>query len=252
MPLATPTLTVEDDEDLTGVTAVVASGDSGATNTLYYQNVSGELGSGTWTSAGSRVGNGTISVSLAVRGFYWWYVKSVLLTESVISNLVYEPVTDGEDDVITRCIAAVVSRVQLLDLEDIGSTGVHAIPIADDPAMRPTLPTNPCCVVCEEPTPRQYAAGTNVRDDVGYAIQVLFMDSTGLGPNAPVGKYRMWRQKAERAFRFQRLPGVTESYLACGIEPLKTLSPERPAMYDQMVSGFTVRVNTREVRGLGA
>lgn len=251
MPLATPTLAVTDNADLTGVAAVVAAGDASATNTLYRMLVTGDVEAGSWTSSGSRVGNGTISVSLTVRGFYWWYVKSVLLAESVITNLAYEPVTDGDDDVITRSIAAVVSRIKLLALTGIGNA-VYDIPMLNDPSAQASLPTNPCCVVCEEPTPRQYVGGTNIRDDVGYPIQVLFMDSTGLGLNAPLGKYRMWRQSAERAFRFQRLPGVTEAQLACTIEPLKTLDPTRPAMYDQMVSGFTIRVNTREVRGLGA
>lgn len=247
MPLATPTLTVADNADLTGVVATIASSNVAATNTLYRQRVDGELGSGTWTSSGSRTGDGTIAVSLAVRGFYWWYVKSVLSGESTISNLAYEPVTDGDDDVITRAIAAIVARIKLLTLTDIGDD-VFTRPLSDDP----TLPTLPCCIVCEEPTPRQFAGGTNIRDDVGYPIQVLFMASTGLGPDAPVGKYRQWFQSAERAFRFQRLAGLTEAYGACTIEPLKTLDPQRPVLYEKMVAGFTVRVATREVRGLGA
>lgn len=247
MPLATPTLTVADNADLTGVVATIASSDAGATNTLYRQNVSGELGSGTWTSSGSRVGSGTISVSLAVRGFYWWYIKSVLSSESTLSNLAYEPVTDGADDVITRAIAAVIARIKLLTLTDIGDD-VFTRPLSDDP----TLPTLPCCIVCEEPTPRQLGGGTNIRDDIGYPIQVLFMASTGLGPDAPVGKYRKWFQSTDRAFRNQRLDGLTEAYGACTIEPLKTLDPQRPLLYERMVAGFTIRVNTREVRGLGA
>ena len=247
MPLATPTLTVVDNEDATGVVATIAGGDAGATNTLYRQNVSGELGSGTWTSSGFRTGSGTISVSLPTRGFYWWYVLSALAGESVVTNLAYEPVTDGEDAVITRAIAAIVSRLQLLNLTDIESN-VVARPLSDDLS----LPTCPCCVVCEEPTPPQYVGGTNARDDIGYPIQVLFMTSDGLGANSPVDKYRLWRQQAERAFRSQRLPGLAESGLACSIEPLKTLDPSRPLAYEKMVSGFTIRVFTREVRGLGA
>lgn len=247
MPLATPTLVVVDNQDATGVIATIASSDVAATNTLYRQRVDGELGSGTWTSSGSRTGDGTISVSLTTRGFYWWYVKSVLSGESTISNLAYEPVTDGEDDVITRAIAATIARIKLLTLTDIGNN-VFTKPLSDDP----TLPTLPCCIVCEEPTPRQFTGGTNIRDDIGYPIQVLFMASTGLGPDAPVGKYRQWFQSAERAFRFQRLAGLTEAYGACTIEPLKTLDPQRPMLYEKMVAGFTVRVATREVRGLGA
>lgn len=250
MPLETPTLTVADNENSTGVVATVASGNASATNTLYRTNVSGELEAATWTSSGSRTGNGTISVSLTVEGYYFWYVSSTLSGETTVSNLVYEPITDGTDAVLTRCIAAVVSRLQLLTLSGISSSNIVSIADITNTAG---VVNSPCVLVAREPVPHQYKGGVNDRDDIGYPIQVLFCESDCLGSQSDVARWDKWREQAERSFRNQRLPGVTESQLASDIEPLKILDPAfRPPIYDKVVSGFTIRVNTREVRGLGA
>lgn len=250
MPLAAPTLAVVDDADATGVTATIAASDAGATNTLYSSSVSGDVEAGTWTSRGSRTGDGTIAPSVTTLGYYWWYVKSVSGAESTISNLAYCPVTDGSQAVLTRIIAGVVSRLQLLTLSGIATTRIVGVPDIGNPG---TTPDYPCVLVAREPTPHQYLGGTNIRDDIGYPIQILFCESDGLGGQSNVARWDLWRQQAERAFRFQRIPGVAESQLASEIEPLKILDPNfRPPIYDKVVSGFTVRVMTREVRGLGA
>ena len=250
MPLATPTLSMVDLASGLGATATVASSDAGATNTLYSSSVDGEVAEGTWTSRGSRVGDGTIAVSLTTLGYYFWYVKSVLAAESTISNLDYEPVTDGAQAVLTRCIAATVSRLQLLTLSGIASSRIVSVPDISNPG---TTPDYPCVLVAREPTPHQFLGGTNIRDDIGYPIQVLFCESDGLGGQSNVARWDLWRQQAERCFRQQRLPGVAEAQLACQVEPLKILDPAfRPPIYDKVVSGFTVRVVTREVRGVGA
>lgn len=252
MPLETPTLAVADNEDATGTTATITTSNAGATNTLYRSSVSGEVEAGTWTSSGSRTGDGTISVSLTTRGYYFWYVKSVLLTESTISNLVYCPITDGEDAVLTRCIAAVVSRLQLLTLSGIPTASIVAI--TDIAGLNPaSVPNYPCVLVGREPTPHRISGVLNDRDDIGYPIQVLNCDSDSLGSQSDVARWDKWREQEERAFRYQRLPGVAESQLACEIEPLKILDPAfKPPIYDKVVSGFTIRANCREVRGLGA
>ena len=233
-----------------GATATITTSDAGATNTLYSSSVDGEVAAGTWTSRGSRVGDGTISVSLTTLGYYFWYVKSVSGAESTISNLDYEPITDGANAVLTRCIAAVVSRLQLLTLSGIATTRIVSIADVSNAGATPDFP---CVLVAREPTPHQYRGGVNDRDDLGYPIQVLFCESDGLGAQSNVARWDLWRQQAERAFRFQRLPGVAESQLACEIEPLKILDPAfRPPIYDKVVSGFTIRAVCREVRGLGA
>jgi len=245
MPLATPSLVIVDNADGGGGEASVASGDGSAVNTLYRLAVDGEFGAGTWVSTGSRTGNGLITISLSGTGHFWWYVESVLSGESTISNLVYQKISSSEDAVLTQCIDAIAARLILLDIDDIGSK-VYSRPLVNDPNIQ-----WPCALVIREPTPHQYRGGTNTRDDIGYPIQVLFKVRDGLKPNSPIGRYDLWRQSAERAFRFQRLPGVDEC-MTCEIEPLKILDPAASSLYDDVVSGFTVRAVTREVRGFGA
>ena len=64
------------------------------------------------------------------------------------------------------------------------------------------------------------------------------------------------RELAERALRNQRLSGVTEVY-TCLVEPAR-FAPRRdpngplPPAYQSMVSAFTVRAMSREVRGIQA
>lgn len=245
MPLTAPTLAVTDAADGGGGTATLTGGDSGATNTLYYQAVDGDFGGSTWTSAGSRTGAGTITIALSGPGHFWWYVSSTLLTETTPSNFVYQAITDGEEAVLTRAIDAIVARLILLNLDEIGSK-VYARPLMDDLSIQ-----WPCAVVVREPTPQQYRGGTNTRDDIGYPIQVLFKVRDQLTPTSPVETYDLWRQSAERAFRFQRLPGIDEC-VTCEIEPLKILDEKIEPLYANVVSGFTIRVVTREVRGFGA
>lgn len=250
MPLAVPVLAVADNEDATGVVATITGSDVASTNTLYRSSVSGELEAGTWTSSGSCTGDDTIAVAITTLGYYFWYVQSVSGGESTISNLVYQAITDGEQAVLTRCIAAVVSRLQLLTLSGIATDRIVAVADISNPG---TTPNYPCVLVAREPTPHQYLGGTNIRDDIGYPIQVLFCESDDLGGQSDTARWDLWRQQAERAFRFVRLPGVAESQLASEIEPLKILDPQfRPPIYNKVVSGFTIRVMTREVRGLGA
>lgn len=119
MPLTAPTLVVTDLETGGFVSATISGGDAGATNTLSYQPVTGELGGAAWVSAGSRTGPGLLTVDLGATGPFWFKVGSVLLTESVVSNLDYRLVTDGQAAVYDRILDAVQARIALLGLPDL-------------------------------------------------------------------------------------------------------------------------------------
>jgi hypothetical protein len=71
---STPEISVEDNEDGTGSVVTVSETDDDATNTLYTAPVV-YSGSPTWTTSGSRVGDGEIPVTLST-GFYWFVVIS--------------------------------------------------------------------------------------------------------------------------------------------------------------------------------
>lgn len=238
------TLTVSDNADGTGGVATIAGSTIGTTNTLYRAAVTGDLGAVSFTSTGTRTGDGTIPITDPASGYYWWYVSNSNAGVVTISNLVYQRFTDATDSVRKRCRDAIVSQLTLLALDGIGSR-VFGRPIYDEQTV-----SLPCALVTYQDTPDQLRGGTNQRDDRGIPIQVFLLTESGLGADAPDGKYTLWRQSAERCFINQRLSGVDEVY-TCEIEPAVIFERELPK-YSRVVSAFTVRCVTREVRGFGA
>ena len=80
-------LAIADNGDGTGGVATV-TGSVGALTTVYYATFSGSMGSLTWTSAGSRTGDGTLALSLPV-GYYLWHAQTATLfsnTDSAVSG----------------------------------------------------------------------------------------------------------------------------------------------------------------------
>ena len=89
----TPVLAVADNGDGTGAVATITNATSGTTNTVMVGNWNHGIGTVSFTSGGSRTGNGTVSLSLAV-GTYWAYVQSTATDAEEPSNFVFFRVTD--------------------------------------------------------------------------------------------------------------------------------------------------------------
>jgi hypothetical protein len=264
------TLTVSDNHNGTASATVTGVG-AADTVTLYYQQVTGRVGAQQpiWSVAGTRTGNGTITVTVA-KGHYWWYAATttldltsilsqggflllennapVLLEGSSgaipfdISAPVYQRVTDGVAAVHDQICDAVVARITLLALDGIEQVERHKIPSR----QRLTLP---CCLVTSFNKAETMLGGTNERDDLGYPAYVLFV-SRMPEDLADEGRVMLWRQEVSRAFRSQRLPGVAE-VLTCEIEPDPVFEWDEKA-YEYQFSAMTLRFHTREVRGFGA
>lgn len=90
----TPVLAVADNADGTGAVATITNATGGTTNTVMVGNWNRGIGSVTFTSGGSRTGNGTVSLALAV-GIYWGYVQSTATDAEEPSNFVFFRVTDA-------------------------------------------------------------------------------------------------------------------------------------------------------------
>lgn len=250
-PPAAAALAVSDNADNTGGVATISGGDAGVTNTVYSQRVDGELGTAAWISRGSRSGNGTISLTIGgtlTAGYYWWRVQSVTAGGSAESNLVYQPLTDGASAVLYRCLTAARSRIQGLSLSGIANVSVviRTAPLdrhfhSGDVAL-PGVVLAP--VLSEQ---MSAAAGTNLRDDVGYPIGVFILaaDNQTL---TPVAAQYKWREQIARAFRNQKLPGVSEVW-SCVVEPAAITEPGawNRNLY---VSALILRFFAREVRGI--
>jgi hypothetical protein len=243
MPLSAPILSVTDSADNTGGVATLTGGDAGATNTVYVQAVNGELGTSAWTSKGSRTGAGSVSVS-AGAGFYWLKCVSVLLTETVVSNLVYQNFTTGAEAVMEQCLVAVQSRIQGLSLSGIANGSVVIRKVPD--VKNVTMPAVFIAPLGSETV--SLPAGSNLRDDVGYPVFVGIVANDNQDQVENRGRNLLWRQKVRRAFHAQRLTGVAEVF-TCGIETRDIIAPDWfQAM--RFVSAMIVRCMSREARGI--
>lgn len=234
-------LSITDNQDGTGVIATIASS-SGGSVTFYYQSVTGT----SWTSGGSRTGDGNISVSLD-DGYYWGYS----IEGSTISNVVYFWSTTNDNSVHYRCLVAAQAKIQSLNLEGIESRSIRfrKFPIITDFKGNSRDYNLPALILCpfgqETVTP-----ATNSRDDISYPVTLSLIVSDeaktrDLEEN--ISTYLKWREQIERAFRFQRLSGVTEIYNTI-VEPNAIYSPD---VFQQGLwsSYMTIKFISREIRG---
>lgn len=222
----------------TGATATI-SGSAGGTVAVYAARVDGQIGSANWSQVGSRTGDGAISLALA-KGYYFAYAAE----GGDVSPLQYFVVTDGLDSVATRCRAAVRATIELLDLPC-----TRRIYEQWD-ALDDTNLLYPCVVLTTAGQSEQSGFYTASLDGIGRPILVLICDRQDIKDPRPLPDYESWRQRIERAFRSQRLSGVIECRW-CTVEPGQ-IAEEYRQRFQCVVSTLTIRVDTREPRGLGA
>ncbi len=237
----------------TGATATIAGTDGASTNTVSYQLVNYGFVPvpGTWTSAGSRTGDGSLALALP-KGLYWFRCDSVLNGLATVSNLVFLAVTDGMDAVHERCLQSIVANLQTLVAAELipgitAGTRVYSQIELDIESV-----TFPCLVVCTN-LPGQVGTelqldGTNERDDIGYPCFVVQLDRSpgDFVPNR--ADYLKGREVVFRFFRNQRLAGVDEVYTT-RVEPGPVLKIETDR-FEIIGSVLVIRPISREARGV--
>lgn len=257
MAINTPTLSIADNADGTGGVATISGATAGTIQDVFAQKVDGELGTAAWEMVGTRTSDGTINVTptAGLTGYYWWYCESTDETDSgsdsggtddetVISNLVYQNLTDGADAVMERCLTGVQSRIQGLSLLDIPNANIIVQKKADEKKV--SLPA--ILISTGGPETMVPTAGTNVRDDIGYPVFVGIVAADNQDQTKDRAKYLKWREQIARAFRNQHLPGVTEVY-TMQIETRDIVAPSW-FVNNLFVSSMVIRCISREVRGI--
>lgn len=234
-----PTLTLLDNRDGTGATATIAGSSPGSTNTVFAAPWSGGIGGAEWNSEGSCVGDGTLNLAVEA-GAYWAYVQSRLAGESVVSTLVGVSATAGGESVWERCLAAVAAKLQALSLAGIAPSSivVRKLPWNRN-QIKPGLFVTP--------TQETLSPATNLRDDVGYGVQLTLVCASNQDLSANLSTELAWREQVSRAFRESALAEVDEVYTV-RIEPGPIIDPASfAAQYD--VQTLVVRCVAREARG---
>ena len=168
-------------------------------------------------------------------------------TDGFIVTLGFGPVWSS---VYGRVLLATQQSIQSLGLDGIdpSSVVVQKLPvdrhlgIADGVAL-------PAILITPEGETIDPASGTNLMDDVTYAVRVTLVDRDNQEPTlvANVDRYFVWRQRIARTFRNQTLAAVPEIYTT-------TLDPgdvvDSAAWESNLfASVLTLRFVSREPRG---
>ncbi len=235
------TLAIEDSADGTGAAATVAGGESGQTYSVYYQ--AKYLANGTWTFASSRVGNGTLSLSIAP-GYYWGYASGTVSAAPTLSNISAFCVTASDQSMQEKVQDAVQAEIQ--SMCGVSLTGLNAAQIYVQMSPDDKAALFPCVFLTPQ-SAEQFQVATNLRDDVGHPVVVMIADRNSEDYVTNMPTYLLWRERIIRKFMSQRLSGVAESMI-CSVEPAPIFDPKLPA-YEKMVSAFTLRFKCREPRG---
>lgn len=250
-----PTLAIADNGDDTGATATITGGSGTATNEVFVAQWAGTTGSlGPWVSEGSRVGNGTVLLSVSA-GYYFGYVRSTESGDTATTPPAYFRASTGDDAILAQCLDAVQTRIQGLVLADIlvaniitrflpvekgiGSGEVIAFPaivIAPPPDSSLLMPIND---------------GVNVRDDVQYPVMVGIVDALTTDDDVLTknkNRNYLWQQQILKAFRNQRLPGVPDVYTT--IVEAAQITNDQAFRRGRYLSFAIFRFINREARGL--
>lgn len=257
MSILTPVLTVADSADGTGGVATVASGTAGVTNTVSVVRWSGDPQYTDWTSAGSRSGNGTVTLALG-KGYYWCKCVATSGTDIVVSNLVYFAVTNDEDAVHQQCVDGALARLQGMTFVDTRLPGGVLPPerILHQSSLDTSNLAMPAIVLIVPRQGTQEERGNNERDDVNYPVMVFLIERDARQETGPLPRLLKWREQIARAFRHQHLHGVTGADIrTCIVQDDHVINPEswnnNPA-YQHIDSALILWFKSREVRGAGA
>lgn len=170
-----PTLAVVDNGDGT-VTATVGNSISTSTNTFYYH----QTGTTSWTSGGSRTGNGTIPVSLT-NGRYFGYVISVVSDTSAVSSLVTFTVINGTllENLLPNSPSEIIRQLLIDNLQ--GSDVADGLPNGSWPVYFNNEPTTPDNCITVYDTPGEINGVTNTDNELQehFGIQVRVRGTSG-------------------------------------------------------------------------
>jgi hypothetical protein len=255
MPLTTPTLAIADNAAVpTGCVATITGSDPASTNTVSWQAVTQALTQAPsgWTAGGSRTGDGTLNISLPA-GIYCFKCDSVLSAQSAVSNLIFlQGLTDGLAAVHERCLLAVEAGLRVLITAGSIPLISSVARVYDQVEMNLQGMDLPGIAVCTQlpagTAAEQFLAGTNLRDDVGYPVYVIFVDRASGEYVTPRPSYLKAREKIGRYFRQQHLASSVAEVYIVRQETGPILKYDR-SDYQLVGSVIVLRCVSREQRG---
>lgn len=244
-------IVVVDGTDGTAV-ATISGSDSATTNTLYKAAWTGQAGFGnvwtygqlTWTTVGTRSGDGNISLTGA--GFWLWNVVGTVSAAPAFAS-VYQPITDASAlSIEEQILNAVQVRLQGLNLPGIASDRIVTRWIA---RRTPGVDLLPCVAVAVWGA-HSFPSRLNTVDDIGIPVAIALLDGpTGGDDRKNLSRNTKWYETVESAFRFQRLAGISCDVYDSIPEPASLIDQMRYTGSGEIVQLIVLRFITRQTRG---
>ncbi len=230
----------------TGVVATVTGTSDDVT--LYYTPADRPWPGDDWIFGGAAGGGGSIAVALPKRHYFFWATNG-----SDSSLPVRLAVTDGLDELASRCRDATIAILKALNLEGIGDR-VYNQMTPDETNSGIDASSGgikyPCAIVHVTNVSESQEAGTNELDTIGYPVVVQFFDFQKVTEHEKLLKYERWRGQTQRAFRDQHLQGVPETvYTRVAMQNIAPVTQEK---YEKYMGGLLITNFVREPRGQGA
>ena len=191
-------------------------------------------------------------------GHYFGYAQSLDADGgTTVSPVDYFTVTDGAQAIAYQCLTAAQARIQSLSLPNLDNANVIVRKLPIDrylgPGQTTGLPAILLTPVTEQMPPLE---GVNAKDDVTYGVLCTIVDADNQEPtlSANLPQYTLWRQSIARAFRNQRLNGVTSPagsnpIINAFVEPGDQLVPAAWTA-NLYASAVLLRFVSREGRGV--
>lgn len=270
-PPATPSLSVVANNNGTA-TATVSGSTSGSTNEIEVIGL-GSLGAESWTDAGSRTGDGDVTLTLS-NGSYSARCQSTLAGVAALdSSNAFNFTISGATPATTYNSphAALAHSVQATIIGLLGtritgivsdSVRVRKIPYGSDFASSPATGQHALPGILIVYSDREQDAGTfSDRDDIGYPVTIVFAtkDTTAAGIVDPEGNddlYLSWRQAISDVLRNR--PYTITNYPRCNPTTFQECRLEYGPIVDWsrwqkdqiFVGAFTLRFILRKQRGV--
>lgn len=236
-------LSVSDNENGTGVSAVITGSAAGSTNQFNYLLApQTTFAPPQWVNAGSITSDGSLPIALNP-GYAWFCVQNTNGGVVSVSNIVYSQISFNTDSVLYRCLTAVQAQLQTVSFSGLSPSQIQVRYL---PRALEQIDNWP--LVCVAPIGQEvnppYLTGI---DEVDEPFTVAIIAPQNANYNLNIRQNTKWREQINRRIRNQRLPGVPE---VMNVEQLPS------SIFDQssfahlwLMSLSLFRCKTRQPRG---
>lgn len=206
MPLATPTLTITDNQNGTA-TLTVSGGNASASNLIRYSRI--EIPG--WDDITTITGN-SFAVIAVNPGLRWFSAFSSLSGESAVSPPTPAIITLNPLAVFEQCLQSIMTVLQgAASASKFGEITPDRI-VHQDKVDSEHLGVSVPAIVITPGLNENEEGGTNASDDISYPIMIGIVDRKDTHEVANTPTYFYWREVVRQLFNNKRLPGVPTSW----------------------------------------